>query len=97
MNDFEGGTAVADPIDDELFHFEAIDVTGTKHIAARDVGREVLVGSVAKALASQMSLADDIPYSLHDSRGRVLSDDKPIAQSIRPGEEITLAPRAHLG
>lgn len=96
MRSDDGGLAVADPID-ESFHFEATDVTGQKHVTATGVGRKVLVGAVAKALASQMSLADDTAYALHDSRGKVLAEDRPIAESVSPGEALTLAPKAHLG
>jgi hypothetical protein len=95
MSDLNGASAVADPID-ELFHFEAIDVTGTRRAQVADVPRDVPVSAVAKAIAARMSLPEGV-YSLHDSQGALLDNDKPIAGQVEPGVSVTIVPRAHLG
>lgn len=96
MSELDGGLAVMEP-DDGLMAFDAIDVTGTRHVHVANLQRDVPVGAVTKAVAAQMSLPDTTPYSLHDGRGAVLDDARPIAEQIKPGETVTLAPKAHLG
>lgn len=96
MSEFDNGVAVADPVD-ELFHFEATDVTGHFQVHVTDIERGVRVATVAKALAARMSLPEAIPYTMFDSRGAILADDQPIAEQIKPGENVTLAPKTHLG
>jgi hypothetical protein len=95
MSDFNGASAVADPIE-EMFHFDAIDVTGMHRARVADVPRDVPVSAVAKAVAARMSLPEGA-YSLHDSQGALLDNDKPIAEQVEPGVSVTIVPRAHLG
>jgi hypothetical protein len=95
MSGLNGASAVADPID-ELFHFDAIDVTGTQQVRVADVPRDVPVGTVVKAIAARMSLPEGA-YSLHDSQGGLLDNDRPIADQVEPGVSVTIVPRAHLG
>ena len=95
MSELNGTSAVADAVD-ELFHFEAIDVTGTHRVRVADVPRDVPVSAVVKAIASRMSLPDGA-YSLHDDQGGLLDNDKPVANQVEPGVSVTIVPRAHLG
>lgn len=95
MSDHHGGSAVADPVE-ELFHFHALDVTGVHRAHVSDVRSDVPAAAVAKAVAARMSLPD-APYSLHDGQGAILRDDQPIAEQIKPGESVTVVPKAHLG
>jgi len=95
MSELNGGSAVADPVG-ELFHFEAIDVTGTRRAQVADMPRDVPVSAVVNAVAARMSLPDGA-YSLHDGQGALLDNDKPIASQIEPGVSVTIVPRAHLG
>lgn len=96
MSDLHGDLAVLEP-DGELLEFEAIDVTGTRTVHVSDVDRRTAVGVVSKALAARMSLPETMPFSLFNGQGAVLEDDKPIAEQIKPGETVSLVPRAHLG
>lgn len=96
MSDFYGGSAVAE-LDSNMLGFTATDVTGQHTVQVGDVRPDVLTGAVVKALASRMSLPEDTPYSLHDSQGTMLSDERPIAEQVKPGESLTIVPKAHLG
>ena len=92
----EDTMATADSLDDPL-DFEAVDVTGSQSAAVNGVQRSLPAGVVAKALAQQMSLAPNTPWSLHDSRGAILDDERPIGEQVTPGEKMTIVPKAHLG
>ena len=92
----EDSTATADSLDDPLA-FEAVDVTGSHNVAVSGVQRGLPAGVVATALARQMSLAPNTPWSLHDSRGAILDDERTIGEQVTPGEKMTIVPKAHLG
>ena len=77
--------------------FTANDVTGSTMVEVSDVQGSVPASAVAAALADEMELPDNVPWSLRDSRSRVLDDQMPIADQIEPGETLTVTPKAHLG
>ena len=77
--------------------FKANDVTGSRLAEVSDVQGSAPAGAVASALAEQMRLPANVPWSLRDSRSRVLDDQTPIGEQIDPGETLTVTPKAHLG
>lgn len=82
----------------DVFSFEAADVTGTYRVVADDVERSLPAGAVAKALASQMNLPENVPWGLRDdSTSAFLDDEQAIGDQIRPGTSVTVTPKAHLG
>lgn len=82
---------------DGVFSFEAVDVTGTYRVAADDVQRSLPAGAVAKALASRMSLPDNVPWGLRSEASVFLNDEEPIGDQIEPGTSVTVTPKTHLG
>lgn len=96
MFDRDGATATLEP--PETLGFEATDVTGMHHVAARDVQRRLPAGAVARALASRMALPDNVPWALRDeATSAYLDDDRPIGDQIEPEARLTLTPKTHLG
>ena len=79
------------------FSFEVADVTGTHVLETRDLSRSTPAGVAARALASRMTLPEDIPWALRDDRGGVLQDDLALGDQVEAGAKLTLTPRAHLG
>jgi hypothetical protein len=86
-----------EPQASDVFSFEAVDVTGTYRVVADDVQRSLPAGAVAKALASQMSLPENIPWGLRDATSAFLNDEQPIGEQISPGTSVTVTPKTHLG
>ena len=80
------------------FAFEVQDVTGTRSITAR-VQPSLPAGTVATLLARELSLPDNVPWTLRsETRGATYLDDKlEISRQIDPGERTVLTPRTHLG
>ena len=92
MNDRKGGT--------DVLHFEAADVTGTHHVVVDDVQSGLPAGAVAKALASRMSLPENVPWGLRDDASSAfLDDEKPIGEQLGAGPDVklTVTPKTHLG
>ena len=80
------------------FTFAAQDVTGTHALEAKDVPRSSPAGAVAQALASKMSLPENIPWTLRNDRtGAYLDEQSPIGEQIDSGAKVTLTPKTHLG
>ena len=78
--------------------FQVTDVTGNRQLDVSDVQATTPAGAVATALAERMALPDNVPWSLRDSRSRVLDDRQPIGDQIGvSGERLTVTPKAHLG
>jgi hypothetical protein len=78
--------------------FEAADVTGTHRVIVEDVQASLPAGAVAKALASRMALPQSVPWALRsDATAAYLDDRRPIGEQIGPAENVTLAPKTHLG
>jgi hypothetical protein len=82
---------------EDWLDFEVVDVTGTHRARASGVQRSLPVSVVAKTLAAELGLPQNTPWSLNDSRGAILVDEQPIGEQLSPGEELTLAPKSHLG
>ena len=80
-----------------MLEFEASDVTGNRLLGISDVQSSTPAGAVADALSQRMNLPDNVPWSLRDSRSRVLDETRPIGDQVEPGERVTVAPKAHLG
>lgn len=82
---------------ESFFDFEATNVTGTQTLPVR-VQRSTPAETVAKSIASDMSLPGDVSWSLRDDLSSVfLRDDLPIGDQLEPGANVTLTPKAHLG
>lgn len=80
--------------------FEAADVTGTHRVQVDDVAYGLPAGAVAKALASRMSLPENVPWGLRDdSNSALLDDDKPIGEQVSRATDVklTVTPKTHLG
>ena len=80
------------------FSFEVQDVTGTRMMTAR-VQPSLPAGAVATLLARELSLPDNVPWTLRsETRGSTYLDDRQeISRQIDPGEKTVLTPRSHLG
>jgi len=96
-NDSMGASLQTEALD--TVSFECSDVTGTRKVTVSDVQPGLPAGAVAKALASQMSMPDNVPWSLRDdAKGEYLDDDTAIGEQLhQPGAKVTLTPKAHLG
>jgi hypothetical protein len=83
-----------------VLRFEAADVTGTHRVQVDDVECGLPAGAVAKALASRMSLPENVPWGLRDdSNSSLLDDDKPIGEQVDRATDVklTVTPKTHLG
>jgi hypothetical protein len=92
MSDQKGSTG--------RLRFEAADVTGTHRVMVDEVACGLPAGAVAKALASRMSLPENVPWGLRDdSNSSLLDDEKPIGEQVDVGTDVklTVTPRTHLG
>jgi hypothetical protein len=76
---------------------ELSDVTGTNSVVADDVQRSLPAGAVARAVANQFSLPENVPWSLHDDRGAFLDDEAPIGDQVTTGAKLWVSPKTHLG
>ena len=80
------------------FTFNAVDVTGTRTLEARDFQRTIPAGLAARTLASQMALPENVPWALRDdSTGSYLNPDEEIGNQITPGATVSVTPKTHLG
>ena len=79
------------------FRFRASDVTGSFTLDVEDVQPALPAGTVANALASRMSLPENL-WALRDDRtASFLDDERPIGDQIKPDAKVTLTPKSHLG
>ena len=97
MGFHDSDTAVLEPPD--TLSFEATDVTGLRPVQVSDVQRSLPAGAVARALAAQMSLPDNVTWALRrdDTTGAYLDDEVPIGDQIEPDARLTVTPKTHLG
>ena len=80
------------------FTFNAVDVTGTRTLEARDFQRTIPAGLAARTLASQMALPENVPWALRDdATGSYLNPDEEIGKQISPGSTVSITPKTHLG
>ncbi len=90
--------AVQEPPGGETLHFEVTDVTGTHRVVASNVRKATPTGVVARALAGQMSLPDNVPWALRDDASSALLDERlPIGDQVEPAGKVTLMPKTNLG
>ena len=82
---------------DEVLHFDAVDVTGTFELRDEVFDRALPAEIVARSIASRMALPDNVPWTLHDSRGAFLDDHRAIGDQVETGATLTVAPKTHLG
>jgi hypothetical protein len=73
------------------------DVTGSHSVDAHDVQHSLPAGAVARAVANQFSLPENVPWSLHDDRGAFLDDEAPIGDQVTTGARLWVSPKTHLG
>jgi hypothetical protein len=96
MRDDCGSAVLSESDHDEIFTFEAENFMGTNRLKA-SYQKSVLAGAAARGTAAQLSLADNVPWTFVDQEGRFLDDHLPLGQQIKPGETVTVVPKAHLG
>ena len=85
--------AVFDPLD-----FQATDVTGSRELDFDGVNGHRLARDVAMSVAGAMDLDLSMPYGLRDDqRARMLNDELPLGEQIRPGSKLVVIPKSHLG
>ncbi len=82
---------------DAVLQLELSDVTGTHQISADDVQPDVPAGALASAVASRMSLPDNVPWALHTDDGAFLREDQRIGDQVRSGDRLWVSPKTHLG
>ena len=100
MSNRKGTAAARESPTANVVCFEAADVTGTHRVMVDDVQRSLPAGAVAKALASRMSLPENVPWILRDNASSAyLDDEKPIGEQIGTGPDVklTVTPKTHLG
>jgi hypothetical protein len=81
----------------DALSLELSDVTGTHSVVADDVQHSLPAGAVARAVANQFSLPENVPWSLHDDRGAFLDDEAPIGDQVTTGTKLWVSPKTHLG
>ena len=81
----------------DALSLELSDVTGTNSVVADDVQHSLPAGAVARAVANQFSLPENVPWSLHDDRGAFLDDEAPIGDQVTTGAKLWVSPKTHLG
>jgi hypothetical protein len=90
--------AAQGPPGEETLRFEATDVTGTHSVVASDVSKSMPAGVVARALAHQMSLPDNVPWALRDDATSAFLEERlPIGDQLETDAKVTLTPKTHLG
>ena len=100
MSDQRGTASARESPANGVVCFEAADVTGTHRVTVDDVQRTLPAGAVAKALASRMSLPENVPWALRDNASSAYLDaEKPIGDQIGTGPDVklTVTPKTHLG
>lgn len=93
-------TLTLDPVDSKEcgFDFEAIDVTGTMTLHARDMKPSTPAGTAARAIAARMQLPSNVPWMLRsDQTGAFLEEEDAIGDQIEAGERVVVTPKTHLG
>ena len=93
-------TVTLDPTRSEEsdFSFEAVDVTGTHSLDARDIKPSTPAGVIADAVASRMQLPSNVPWMLRSDRtGAFLDEESPIGEQIDTGSRVVVTPKTHLG
>lgn len=80
-----------------MLSLELSDVTGTHTVVADEIEQSLPAGAVARAVASQLALPDNVPWSLHDDRGAFLNDEAPIGDQVTTGAKLWVTPKTHLG
>ena len=81
----------------DALSLELTDVTGLHSVVAEDVQHNLPAGAVARAVANQFSLPENVPWSLHDDRGSFLDDETPIGDQVTTGAKLWVSPKTHLG
>ena len=76
--------------------FEVRSTSGGRLSEVSDVQRDAPAGAVATALAHELELPQNVPWSLRAGT-RLLDDNQAIGEQLTPGERVTMTPRAHLG
>ena len=84
-------------VEGDALNLELSDVTGTHSVVANDVQHSLPAGAVARTVANQFSLPDNVPWSLHDDRGAFLDDEAPIGEQVTTGAKLWVSPKTHLG
>ena len=93
-------TITLDPTipDEEGLVVEAVDVTGTHVVKARNVNPAIPAEALAGAFASRMQLAK-VPWMLRSDRtGAYLDEEKSIGEQVEEaGTRVVITPKTHLG
>jgi len=76
--------------------FQVTDVTCTRELDV-EVAANTPAGAVARNLAEQMHLPDNVPWALRDDRGGFCDDTRQIGEMIGEGARVWIVPKTHLG
>jgi len=78
--------------------FEVSNVTGTKAFAVSGVDGTLPAGIIAKGLAEELALPQNVPWQLRDDdSAEFLDGTKEIGSQVQSGAHLSLTPKAHLG
>ena len=89
----ENGCQVSDTLS-----FEVSNVTGTKEFSISGVDPLLSAEMVAKGLAEELELPQNVPWQLRDDESaEFLQGDVEIGDQIQSGAHLSLTPKAHLG
>ncbi len=84
-------------LQDDLLHFRAQTITSSKAV---EVGfdRALPAGEVARSISDMLSLPQETEWQLRLDRTAAFLDEKqPIGEQLKPGSQVSVTPRAHLG
>ena len=77
--------------------FLANNITGSQSVPIQIDGG-LTVQSVTESIANRMALPRDVAWALRDDDSSAyLDDSRPIGSQIKPGANVTITPKTHLG
>ena len=77
--------------------FLANNITGSQSVPVEFDGG-LTVRSVTESIADRMALPNDVVWALRDDHSSAyLDDSRPIGSQIKPGSNVTITPKTHLG
>ncbi len=78
--------------------FEVSNVIGTKAFAVSEVDATLPAEVVARGLAEEMALPQNVPWQLRDDdSAEFLDGAREIGSQVESGAHLSLTPKAHLG
>jgi hypothetical protein len=84
------------PVQPATLRFQVTDVTGTRELEV-EVAADTPAGAVARTLAEQMHLPDNVPWALRDDRGGFCDDTRQVGEMVGQDARVWIVPKTHLG